>query len=347
MALSKMVLVATAALMLSADAVGFSYDRCATDGPAAWSGFCQGYSENSPIDVCGAVAFPGAAPTPNCSASWSVPQTGLISNNGHTLQLNVAPASPMTTDFGDLGAYVYHSNKNGQVVTSPSNRTYAVEQIHFHWGRTDRTDEGSEHYLQGRAYPLEGHFVHYNTFCGTSVTNAVANCKAGEALLVVGVMFEIGSTESATMTAIAAAAAGATATKTAMTTATTMSEIWGCSGDYYSYPGGLTTPTCNEIVTWVNVAAPKTITAASLNLIKAGTYTSSAQTELIAKYGNFRPLQPKYSRVVYSSAGTTTACTTTTDTAACTTAPSSAVARFGVSQVCLVLLSAVAAMFAY
>lgn len=34
--------------------------------------------------------------------------------------------------------------------------------IHFHWG--SNSGQGSEHFIDGKQYPLEGHFVHYNWY---------------------------------------------------------------------------------------------------------------------------------------------------------------------------------------
>ena len=46
-----LLLVASVAFAAGA---GFSYNRCAADGPYSWAAeFCKGTS-NSPIDVCGA-----------------------------------------------------------------------------------------------------------------------------------------------------------------------------------------------------------------------------------------------------------------------------------------------------
>ena len=39
--------------------------------------------------------------------------------------------------------------------------SYALAQLEMHWGRT--RSEGSEHYIEGKQYAAEMHFVHYNT----------------------------------------------------------------------------------------------------------------------------------------------------------------------------------------
>ena len=37
---------------------------------------------------------------------------------------------------------------------------------------------------------------------------------------------------------------------------------------YATYPGGLTTPPCNEVVTWINFMQPLTISAAQLQAFR-------------------------------------------------------------------------------
>ncbi len=38
--------------------------------------------------------------------------------------------------------------------------TFRLAQLHFHWG--EKATFGSEHLVDGRAFPLEMHLVHYN-----------------------------------------------------------------------------------------------------------------------------------------------------------------------------------------
>ena len=63
---------------------------------------------------------------------------------------------------------------------------------------------------QGRRFPLEAHFVHYNPAYGPSVSRAVASGQK-DALLVIAVMFELGQPQGqdAALTAIANGVHGA------------------------------------------------------------------------------------------------------------------------------------------
>lgn len=304
-----------AALVTTASAASFSYDRCnSTTGPtsSAWGGDCQTANLGTPVNLCGAVAFSGSAPSLVLSSSYSSSRSVRARNNGHTIQIDMISNQP-TLQAGSLSQIVgYTSNTTTQ--------TWALEQVHFHWGRTGKTDEGSEHYLQGARYPLEAHYVHYNTRLGNSVT-AAASSGAKDALLVVGVFLDIGSDVGTLMSNIASNATGYTTTPSPQSYTVTLTDLFDGTGTYYSYAGGLTTPNCNFIVTWVVMQATKTISLATLNKFKAASENPpGTASPLISDDGNFRPLQGKGSRTFYNSAGATAACTTVTEpTFTCTT----------------------------
>ena len=62
----------------------WSYDRCSKDGPSDWEKDCKDNLQGSPVDICGAVAYP--LPTISVSA-WDVIRAASIKNNGHTVQV--------------------------------------------------------------------------------------------------------------------------------------------------------------------------------------------------------------------------------------------------------------------
>ena len=225
------------------------------------------------------------------------------------------------TDVGQLSWIVGH----GDDTTS---HKWVMEQAHFHWGRAGKVDEGSEHHLHGQAYPLEIHFVHYNPAYGDSVAEAAGSGET-DALMVVGVLFELGSSEPASLTTIANGVSQARPEATHLHGTVLLNDIFDGTGSYYSYRGGLTTPSCNEIVTWVVMESPKKITSASLSKFKdasaypasfaASEFSQPVKEEKVSKFGNFRPLQPKGSRSVYSSAGVTSTCAPVRDVEPCAT----------------------------
>ena len=90
----------------------------------------------------------------------------------------------------------------------------------------------TEHYMEGRQYPLEIHFVHMNT--KYSALGDAAGNKDG--LLVVGQMFQVGTSESASLTAMGAMMA------TGGDVSVTPTDMMKNEDGFYAYAGSLTTP---------------------------------------------------------------------------------------------------------
>lgn len=107
----------------------WSYDGAS--GPDHWGDLkaeyeaCAAGAQQSPIDFRDVRSADLAAPQVNWHAF-----TGQVINNGHTIQVNVAPGSSMVLE----------------------GKTYQLLQFHFH--------HASEHTVDGKHYPLEAHFVH-------------------------------------------------------------------------------------------------------------------------------------------------------------------------------------------
>ena len=68
-----------------------------------------------------------------------------LENNGHAIMLKPLPSQNYAPKIsgGGLGG------------------TYEFAQLHFHWG--DSENKGSEHQMDGKAFPMEAHLVHFNT----------------------------------------------------------------------------------------------------------------------------------------------------------------------------------------
>lgn len=66
-----------------------------------------------------------------------------FSNNGYTLDI-----SPV-------------KSQSGACISPDGRNIYEFEGAHFHWGPNEKI--GSEHHVNGKAYPMELHMVHKNT----------------------------------------------------------------------------------------------------------------------------------------------------------------------------------------
>ncbi len=214
------------------------------NGPAHWGALdaealtCAVGEQQSPIDLSAAV--PALVTPPR--RDWTAAPDASIVNNGHTLQVSLDGA--------------------GAITHGP--RTYALKQIHFH--------HPSEHTVDGRAFPLEAHFVH---------------AAPDGALAVVGVLFEEGDAhpvindlwDMASPTPAPATPLGAFDPR----------PLAPRSDAAFHYAGSLTTPPCSEIVTWTVLTTPLTVSAEQIAAFKA-------VFDL-----NARPVQPRNRRFVLAT----------------------------------------------
>ena len=125
-------------------ASGGNWGYSGKKGPANWEATCATGKSQSPINLENQVFDKSLVLDPFSFENYQTLLVGAkLNNNGHTVQLN-AP-----------------SNFVAQISGGGLNGTYQFAQLHFHWG--DTKEQGSEHTMNGQAYPLEVHLVHFNT----------------------------------------------------------------------------------------------------------------------------------------------------------------------------------------
>merc|ERR1712002_46773 len=196
-------------------------------------------------------------------------------NNGHTAQVSFTQ-SPMPSITG------------GGLTD-----TYEFLQFHFHWGSDDT--KGSEHLIDGKAYPLEVHLVHWNKKYA-DVGEALGQ---SDGLAVLGFMFNVSDSDNSAYAPIITALPNVKdAAATAPVTPVAKLEDFLGTGltDFYRYQGSLTTPTCNEAVTWTVFKEAIGISATQLAEFRK---TLDSHKDPIVN--NFRPPQPLNGRTVYTS----------------------------------------------
>ncbi|MHA6287260.1 carbonic anhydrase [Maricaulis sp. CAU 1757] len=120
---SLMLGVAGLALAGAAGAQDWSYEGA--NGPDNWSGQCAAGTQQSPVDLSGAIEADVMMP----ALDWSVADTVTLSSDGLNFKADT-----------DAGSLVLNGVR------------YDLLQFHFH--------AMSEHTVDGEAYPLEVHFVH-------------------------------------------------------------------------------------------------------------------------------------------------------------------------------------------
>ena len=155
-----------------------------------------------------------------------IPESVTISNGGHgvSYHFNFANGEQVTLTGGPLG-----------------NATYVLYSFHTHWQ--------SEHSVNGKIHDAEVHLVHYK-----SDYESLSFAKTQpDGLTVLGFFFEI-EPEHKLTNVIFNYLRNVLNKETAETVNWTHSIndlIPSKPFSIYSYPGSLTTPTCNEVVTWM------------------------------------------------------------------------------------------------
>ncbi len=140
-------------------------------------------------------------------------------------------------------------------------REYGLLQFHFH--------SPSEHTIDGRVFPLEAHFVMGN--------------EAGQ-LAVVSYLFKEGEANDDYAPIVAGLPQNSGGKRKLEDLVFELDALKPLSGDFFAYPGSLTTPPCSEGVVWLVHADPQEMSAEQL-----------AAFARILK-NNARPVQPRHIR---------------------------------------------------
>lgn len=210
--------------------------------PEKWASLSEKYREcgtglnQSPIDIIHSMhaKLPPLAPSYESASN-------LIIDNGHTVQVNMTKGSFFVID----------------------NIRFELKQFHFH--------APSENHIDGKEFPLEGHFVHLD--------------KDGN-IAVIAVMFEGGKENKAlakfwnTMPTKAGENKPLKLLKIAK-------ALLPKDKHYYRFNGSLTTPPCTEGVRWF-------VFKESLPISKA----QVAKFHEVVHSNNNRPIQPLDARII-------------------------------------------------
>jgi carbonic anhydrase len=214
-------MVLTLALTGAASAAEGSSWKYGPDGSdAAWGGTCESGRTQSPINIPSWNDL-GGNPVRPISLNYAATDGATISNNGHTIVVTVPDGNTLT--IGD--------------------ETYTLAQFHFH--------TPSEHLKRGHRSPMEAHLVHVD--------------KAGNPKLVVGVLITDKFKESPTPTSYNSPVADkmlsglplpANKGEEIKLNAINLMDLMPIFFDerrneHTEYSGSLTTPGCNEGLTWI------------------------------------------------------------------------------------------------
>lgn len=169
---------------------------------------------------------------------------------------------------------------------------YEVINFHFHWGKLDY--KGSEHTVDGESFPLEMHIVCQNT----KYPDLQDALQHPDGLAVLGIMFEVSEANNRAMKRLEPALRQITTGGESVTVEEPprLLELmpWN-TNDFYRYDGSLTTPNCNEVVTWTIFLETVKVTEKQLELFRA------LKRNPVPIGRNYRPPQHRFGRSVFLS----------------------------------------------
>ncbi|XP_011783476.1 PREDICTED: carbonic anhydrase 5A, mitochondrial [Colobus angolensis palliatus] len=149
----------------------------------------------------------------------------------------------------------------------PLENHYRLKQFHFHWGAVN--EGGSEHTVDGHAYPAELG-AHHQTL--QSLVDILPEIKHKDARAAMGPFDP--------------------------------SSLLPACRDYWTYAGSLTTPPLTESVTWIIQKEPVEVAPSQLSAFRTLLFSALGEEEKMM-VNNYRPLQPLMNRKVWASFQTT------------------------------------------
>uniref|UniRef100_A0AAQ5YRC6 Carbonic anhydrase-related protein n=1 Tax=Amphiprion ocellaris TaxID=80972 RepID=A0AAQ5YRC6_AMPOC len=192
--------------------------------------------------------------------------------------------------------------KSKSVVTGgplPSDHEYELHEVRFHWGKENQ--RGSEHTVNFKAFPMELHLIHWNSTLFNTLEDALGK-KNG--VLIIALFVQIGK-EHLGLKAITEVLQdlqykGKSKLIPCFNPNTLLPDP--LLRDYWVYEGSLTTPPCNENVTWILYRYPLTISQLQIEEFRRLRSHIKGAELLEGNDGmlgdNFRPTQPLSDRTV-------------------------------------------------
>ena len=219
-----------------------------------------------------------------------------LKNNGHTISVTIRDPDALKNIWVQDGG-----------LSLSKNVFYAA---HFHWGLNN--SKGSEHTIDGKAYPMEAHLVHWNKDIGENITDAKQKLTR-ISLHVLGVHFKIGKM-SQSLEHIFQRIKGMRHNQfLPLAKQIQLKHLLPNNKQaFYRYEGSLTTPSkitksangnsetgCHEIVKWTVFKEPIEISQKQMDIMRTATHQPHEDINKTEPVGNnFRETKPVNERTV-------------------------------------------------
>ncbi|XP_028400293.1 carbonic anhydrase 1-like [Dendronephthya gigantea] len=171
---------------------------------------------------------------------------------------------------------------------------FKLAAFHFHWGSNHTL--GSEHFVNGKSYPSELHLVHLNSkYASVSV-----GLTKSDGLAVLGVLLKQGKRNSNFDFLHHEKNNVTEPNSEAKFNLTSLMGLLPVDKSFYRYNGSLTTPGCQEVVTWTVFSHPVEIAHEQLEELRNVKFVDPMNmTKPLVN--NHRPIQALNARMVLSN----------------------------------------------
>ncbi|CRL05828.1 CLUMA_CG018855, isoform A [Clunio marinus] len=257
----------------------FSYDYSDPFGPRNWgrlSRNCDG-NRQSPINLPLGILKSRIGKPLTFSDFSTTPKSIKVINDGHSVKVE----------------FNFPGNDEATISGGPLVGKYKIDNVHWHWGEKDNC--GSEHLLNGRRFSAELHIVTYDSRYSTNSINDAVDKRNGIAVL--GFFYELTTSNRASDFPLTDKIQDVIEPESSCTETsdvfTFRDLIKSTRFDYLTYKGSLTTPTCDETVTWIVSTNPLKISSNDLGELRK---LRDKRGNLILR--NYRPIQSSKLRLV-------------------------------------------------
>lgn len=249
-----------------------------SNGPKRWCcrnvTCCESETRQSPIDILTDKAEP-------------------ISEGIEFMNYDVVPKKMELVNIGTTVDLDINTDDDSENEKKPSisggklgSNIYRYRQLHFHWGSD--SSKGSEHFLNGKQYPMEMHIVH----------DIIDGCSS---VAVIGVFFKISEMDNEDYANIIKKLSSVKY-KNQITEVTPfkIKQLLPKHNSYiYFYDGSLTTPPCTQNVKWIVLKEPVDISEAQMKEFRGLFATEPNDENKVRLVNNFRPLQKLNNRKIF------------------------------------------------
>ncbi|XP_068224779.1 carbonic anhydrase-related protein 10-like [Palaemon carinicauda] len=222
----------------------------------------------------------------------SIPLGPGLNNLPNRLRLDTGLGGDSMPDgTGDFSRSRHHRNAPLNITGGPLSYRYRVGQVQLHFGSKDYM--GSEHTVNGSAFPAEIQIYGYNSQLFNNFSDAVSRAHG---IVAICIMIQVANQGNPELKLLTDAME-----KIRYAGSWTPVEHLSIHGllpstkNYMTYEGSLTQPPCHETVTWIVINKPIYITKQQLHALRK-LHQGTKKSPKARMVNNFRPTQQMYHR---------------------------------------------------